>query len=61
MGVLCLYRHCVFSDALYKNEQPRNGTQYDPYWEWNHPYLEVEDVRPVDEQGDEEVWGIPEA
>ena len=25
------------------------------------PYLEVEDVRPVDEQGDAEFWGIPEA
>jgi hypothetical protein len=34
---------------------------YNPYWEWNHPYLEVEDIRPVDEQGDAEVWGIPEA
>ena len=34
---------------------------YDPYWQWTHPYLEVEDVRPVDEQGDAGVWGIPEA
>ena len=25
------------------------------------PLLEVEDVRPVDEQGDAEVWGIPKA
>ena len=33
---------------------------YDPYWQWTHPYLEVEDVRPVDEQGVVEVWGIPE-
>ena len=44
---------------------PKNGRgtepNFNPYWEWNHPYLEVEDVRPVDEQGDEEVWGIPEA
>jgi hypothetical protein len=34
---------------------------FDPYWQWTHPYLEVEDVRPIDEQGDAEVWGIPEA
>ena len=33
----------------------------DPLWEWNKPYLEAEDVRPVDEQGDAEVWGVPEA
>ena len=34
---------------------------YDPYWQRSHPYLEVEGVRLVDEQGDAEVWGIPEA
>ena len=35
---------------------------YDPYGLWDHPYLEVEDVRPVDEQGDAGgVWGIPGA
>ncbi len=33
----------------------------DPLWEWNKPYLGVEDVRPIDEQGDAEVWGVPEA
>ena len=33
----------------------------DPLWEWKKTYLEVEDVRPVDEQGDAEVWRVPEA
>jgi hypothetical protein len=35
----------------------------DGYIEVPAPYLEVEveDVRPVDEQGDAEFWGIPEA
>ena len=35
----------------------------DGYIEVLAPYLEVEveDVRPVDEQGDAEFWGIPEA
>ena len=44
---------------------PKNGCGMDfyedPLWEWKKPYLEVEDVRPVDEQGDAEVWGVPEA
>ncbi len=44
---------------------PKNGRGMDfyddPLWEWNKPYLKVEDVRPVDEQGDVEVWGVPEA
>ena len=33
----------------------------DRYIEVPAPNLEVEDVRPVDEQGDAEFWGIPEA
>ncbi len=33
----------------------------DPLWEWKKTYLEVDDVRPVGEQGDAEVWGVPEA
>jgi len=51
--------------SVHPQGTPKNGhgmePNNDPYWEWNHPYLEVEDVRPVDEQGDAEVWGIPEA
>jgi hypothetical protein len=33
----------------------------DRYIEVPAPNLEVEDVRPVDEQGDADFWGIPEA
>ncbi len=75
MGVLCPYFAPIdvassltpFTKIISAHPQgrPKNGRgmepNYDPYWQWTHPYLEVEGVRLVDEQGDAEVWGIPEA